>query len=362
MLPRLKPLVLNAFLCVLSTVVAYVLGEIFVRIWFPQPMLPRYVTDTPYGIRKNMANLNIWHTSPDYHVNVRTNSRGIRSDQGVPYEKPPGVFRIVGLGDSFTLGYEVEVEDTYLHQLEKKLHARGAAQVEVVNLAVSGFGTAEELITLREEGFKYAPDLVILGYFVNDIENNITSNLFALRRDTVRRAALTYLPAVEIRQVLYAIPGYRALADHSQLLNIFRNRISYIVQKGLFQRNRERATAASDSSVSAYEATLTARLLDEVYTECETRGIPLLILNIPNTTFATGQMLSNIPIDRMHHKDQVIYVDAQDILRPYVGRREIQWERWHNHWRPWVHHRVAEVLADTVMVHAGLPLLKACAP
>lgn len=346
----------NAILLLFSTGFAWGIGEWVVRTWFPQPMLPRYVTDAPYGVRKNMPNVSIWHRSPDYRVNVRTNAHGVRSDRDIPYEKPAGVYRIIGLGDSFALGYEVDLEDTYLYRLEHRLHALGARSVEVVNLGVSGFGTAEELITLREEGFRYDPDMVVLAYFVNDIENNVMSNLYALQGDTLKREAAVYLPAVGIRKTLFSIPGYRYMADHSQLLNLFRNHISYIVQKSLAQKNRK-ATAAARSGLetaerrAVYEATLTARLLDEIYRECERRGIPLIILNIPNTNSTTGEMFTNIPIDRMRHARDIIYVDAQDIVRPYLGVRPIQWDRWHGHWRPWVHHLAAEVLADTVMTH-----------
>ena len=146
--PLLRRILANVAMFAASTAFAYLIGEFIVRLWFPQPMLPRYVTEAPYKIRMNQPNMSYWHTSPEYHVNIRTNSRGLRSDKEIPYEKPGGTFRIVGLGDSFAMGYEVDLEDTYLYRLEEELHKRGVKDVEVVNLAVSGFGTAEELIEI----------------------------------------------------------------------------------------------------------------------------------------------------------------------------------------------------------------------
>lgn len=354
----IKSAVLNLSLLMVSVIATYALGEIVVRVWMPQPMLPRYVTDAPYGIRNNMPNMSIWHSSSDYRVNVRTNSHGVRNDRDIPYEKTPGTFRIVGLGDSFALGYEVEQEDTYLYQLEKQLHDRGFTQVEVINLGVSGFGTSEELITLREEGFKYNPDLVLLGYFVNDIDNNVMSNLYSLKGDTLQREAATYLPAVELRKRLYATPGYRYLADNSQLLNLFRNYLSYMIQQNLARQNRQKEQKSDDRNnrgaleaamaLAQYEAKLTARLLDEIYISCEQRGVPFLLMNIPTTETKTNSIFSNIPIDHMRHMDKILYLDTQKIVGPYLGQRPIQWEKWHGHWRPWVHHLVAETLADMV--------------
>jgi hypothetical protein len=288
----------------------------------------------------------------------------VRADREIAYEKPPGVIRIIGLGDSFTLGYEAKLEDTFLYLLEKSLHDRGVNGAEVVNLGVSGFGTAEELIMLKEEGFKYSPDMVVLAYFTNDFQNNITSNLYSLQGDSLKRQAATFLPAVGIRKLLYAIPGYKLIAEESQLWNIFRNRISYFMQQRLYAKQREMAkrrlaqgdTAAvrrADSTESAYEARLTARLLDEVYLECQKRQIPFVLVSIPYAPPSSKSIESNIPIDKMRFFDKVIYVDAAQVLAPYKDR-DIHWT-WQGHWKPWVHHLFAPVLADSVMRHLPLP-------
>lgn len=352
----------NIGVLIFSAAFAYAMGELTVRWVFPQPMLPRYVTDAPYGIRMNQPNRSYWHTSPEYHVNVRTNSRGIRSDREIPYEKPKDTFRIVSLGDSFAMGYEVDLEDTYLYQLEEKLHKLGATNVEVVNLAVSGFGTAEELIALRNEGFKYSPDLVLLGYFVNDIENNITSNLYSLKNDTLKRESPTYLPAMGIRKFLENIPGYQFFAENSQLMNIFRNRISWLVQQGLFRKNRnmepkggdeniKTVPVKQDSTTTEYETRLTARLLDEIYVECGERHVPFAILNIPLILTTAIKPYSNFPLHDMRYERDIIVVDPTDVLAAYQHKKEIHFEKWHGHWRPWVNTLVAGILADTIMAH-----------
>jgi hypothetical protein len=356
---KLKHIILNLALFVLSCFVGYGIGEIIVRLWFSEPVLPRYLADAPYGVAQNMPNQNFWQSSPDYHVNVRTNSRGLRSDREIPYEKPPGVFRILGLGDSFALGYEVDLEDTYLHQLEEKLHEKGAKNVEVVNLAVAGFGTEEELITLKYEGFKYSPDLVLLGYFQNDLDDNLNSHLFSLKGDALQREDTTYLPAVRTRKALSSIPGYRWLTENSQLLNVIRNRISYLMRNTLKEKKREALATRlgsddptrRDSSIALYQATLGARLLDEIYRECEKHSIPLLILDIPMIRSSSKDISTNIPIHLMHYRDKIIFVEAGNILAPYHGKKEIHWEKYTGHWRPWVHRLVGAVLADTIMTY-----------
>ena len=88
-------------------------------------------------------------------VDYRVNSRGLRGPE-IPYERIPGFFRILLLGDSQTYGYGVPIEKHFSHLLPKYLQ-----KVEVVNLGVSGYGIDQELLFYRKEGHRYQPDLVI---------------------------------------------------------------------------------------------------------------------------------------------------------------------------------------------------------
>lgn len=105
----------------------------------------------------------------DYGVLVRTNAQGLR-DRPHAIEKPPGTFRIVVLGDSFMESYQVALEESLPFRLQEQLAPRG---VEVVNLGIGGYGTAQQLLYLEQEGLRYAPDLVVLAFFgANDVSNN----------------------------------------------------------------------------------------------------------------------------------------------------------------------------------------------
>ena len=103
------------------------------------------------------------------------NRAGFR-DREHPARKPPGAFRIAVLGDSFAEGLQVRLEDTFEAVLERELAKcpsfRGRA-VEVFNFGVSNYGTAQELLTLRECVWDVEPDLVLLAFFSgNDVWDN----------------------------------------------------------------------------------------------------------------------------------------------------------------------------------------------
>ena len=106
---------------------------------------------------------------------VRFNSHGMR-DRERTLEKPPHTFRIAFLGDSYIEAKQVELEDTVAAVLERRLancpNLR-AREVEVLNFGVSGYGTTQQLLMFEERARRFAPDLVILGFFSgNDVRNN----------------------------------------------------------------------------------------------------------------------------------------------------------------------------------------------
>lgn len=114
-----------------------------------------------------------WKIGED-RVFVRINSKGLR-DRELSYEKRPHTFRILVLGDSFVEGMQVPLEETFAKRLEFKLNESGMA-FEVINAGFGGVGTDYALLFLRKEGHKYAPDLVLLGFFAgNDVQDNFRS-------------------------------------------------------------------------------------------------------------------------------------------------------------------------------------------
>ncbi|MEO6656444.1 MAG: SGNH/GDSL hydrolase family protein [Pyrinomonadaceae bacterium] len=106
---------------------------------------------------------------------VAINSDGFRDDEHT-IQKPDNIFRIGVLGDSYAEAFQVEQEQAFWKVMEKHLAECGGLQkrkVEVLNFGVSGYGTAQEIITLREKVWKYQPDLVLLAVTTN---NDITDN------------------------------------------------------------------------------------------------------------------------------------------------------------------------------------------
>ena len=112
--------------------------------------------------------LNNWLGFP--HTPLDLNAEGFR-DRDHPTAKPPGVRRIVGIGDSYMFGWGVATGKDYLSVLEERLkEVRPGERWEVLNMAVPGYNTAMEVETLVARGLAYAPDVVVVGFCWNDID------------------------------------------------------------------------------------------------------------------------------------------------------------------------------------------------
>jgi len=330
----------NVFVLSISVVFSMMLGELCLRVFRPAPIIPRYVTDAPYGIRMNYPNINIWHTTPDYKINIRANSRGIRADREINYTKPTGKKRILALGDSFTMGFGVDLEDLYLTKLEERLNKKGY-NVEVINFGIGGFSTAEELIYLQSEGFKYNYDLLILAFSQNDLRDNKLSDLYSVTDNKLIRKNEKYLPGIKLRNFLYSFGIYRYLAENSQLLNLIRESVSSAVRKYMLNNNKQ---YSSRDEFLENKQILSAKIIDRMFEYTNKGDIPFLLLNIPSPDLTT-----DIPIEKLEHFNKMFFFDSADFLRKIPAHIDLYWKRSRNHWTPYSHNLVAERLADFII-------------
>lgn len=98
---------------------------------------------------------------------VSINSDGFRGPE-LPAPEP-GVLRVALVGDSFTFGTAIGLEDTLAVSLERALEAAGT-RAQVLNLGVPGYCALEVAELVEHRALALQPDLVLYVFFANDID------------------------------------------------------------------------------------------------------------------------------------------------------------------------------------------------
>jgi lysophospholipase L1-like esterase len=160
-----------------SVVVALLIFEVFLHvIGFTYPIFYQPDGVRGYSLRPGMEG---WYRKEGASF-VSINSDGLR-DREHAKQKPPGTFLIAVVGDSYAEAFQVEQDKAFWSVMERRLQdcpAFAGRKVEVINFGVSGYGTAQELLTLREKVWAYSPDLVLLAVTTN---NDVSDNSRALK-------------------------------------------------------------------------------------------------------------------------------------------------------------------------------------
>lgn len=130
---------------------------------------------------------------------LTVNEAGWRGPELSRVRADPRILRIVCIGDSHTFGWGVGVEEAFpavLARLHAERHPE-SAPLEVINLGVPGYNTAQEVASLEYKGLEYEPDLVVLFACRNDagLANfiRVQENPFTLRRSYLYDFLLTQI-------------------------------------------------------------------------------------------------------------------------------------------------------------------------
>jgi len=183
----LKSVLINLLLLLFGLVLFFLLGEITARVLHLDER-ERLVMINPENILdfKGLHRLSenpdlVYELRPGAESELRSgrrriryviNSHGLR-DIEFSEEKGPGVFRILVLGDSMVFGPAVDLEETFVKQLEILLNEEsgGRPEFQVLNLGVSGYNTYQEWAMLEDRGRSYDPDLIIVAFCANDVDD-----------------------------------------------------------------------------------------------------------------------------------------------------------------------------------------------
>lgn len=216
-----RSLAARAGLAAASLLVALLLGECAVRVLAPQPMHGSWRIRMPRGYAANRAGGTARHERPDgTAVEYRFNDDHLRgppvADRGL---------RVLCVGDSFTFGWLLEEDATYVAHLQRAADTRfGAGTFQFLNGGAGGFGTSDAVAFVEDFGPRLKPDVVVLFMNPWDLGRSLEAGPLALAdgetlalRDT---AAPAGTPLTDTKTA--PSPVYTWLLAHSHLVQFAR--------------------------------------------------------------------------------------------------------------------------------------------
>lgn len=163
--PRPK-LVARLVLMFASLLLCVVIVEVALRLFMPVSML-----HVSYEQFRMSPNARIGY---ELRPLVEDHNRDGWRDQLYPREKDDAIYRIAIIGDSLVYGHATPLGQTYPKQLERLLNEEGScgSRVEVLNFGVPGYGITQIVESFRAKGADWHPDLVIYGYWLDDVTSS----------------------------------------------------------------------------------------------------------------------------------------------------------------------------------------------
>jgi SGNH hydrolase-like domain, acetyltransferase AlgX len=308
---------------------------------------------------------------PEFDTVISINGAGVRQDSLVPHRRTPGTRRLLAIGDSFTFGHGVDVADRFTERLGADLPG-----LEVVNMGVWGTGTDQQLLLYSNEGVKYAPDLTILCYMVENIVRNgvdhrtqpdgrlVGKPRFVLERDALRLTGVP-VPREFVRprddepefgdrwSSGVQFPFKRFLREHSALYRLTHRGLSGPLHRALGTETVPFPEYATDRQ----EWLVTAAIIRAFAETAAANGSNFLLVVIPTIDYVLKSYAKPGPnelIERLAAATGIPLLDLTPELKRVSQDGTMAYFPQDGHWTPEGHAVVARALARFLGAHPEL--------
>lgn len=374
--------VVPCLLITASIIFFFLLLELFLALFWPHKLLTRSYHEQYHPklgwVNKPNAD-GYFYYRRDVRIHRHHNNHGLRMLRDVTYEKPAGIKRILLLGDSFFWGYFVDDQFVVSEVLQRFL----GNSVEVINGAVTGYGTDQELLWLNEYGLRYSPDIVILGIFpTNDLDEISHSVMYGFPKPIFMlengKLTLHNVPVPDTREtrrkafeepqtLLGKVKKFLRFHTHTypflaKRINAIPGMRDFLLKTGLAEEYTRALPGIKNITLPPDQAwPLYLALIKEIKAICEKNGIEFILVFIPEKENTPGAAVKypDVTSEAVNRNDEnsrflkaftekykIRFID----LLPHVRERHMKGIPVHNpeyydhHWTPAGHRMAAEVL------------------
>jgi lysophospholipase L1-like esterase len=281
----------------------------------------------------------VWRLHPRPGGPLATNELGFRDT----HFNRAADKKILLLGDSVSWGDGVEdVRQIYPYLLEQGLNQAGKETYEVINSAVPGYSTFQQLRYLQLKGMDLNPDMIILQFCLNDVVERYAS-LAAYGGDNV-------FLGIDTRHAIQGLYGWFIRNSRSFealirfLQRLARDRQEYDVDKMTTDR-------LSPELIEAWNLTLSE--IEGIRDIALTNNIPFLVVIAPYRFQLDRPLNGNQPQERLLEYVHQHNIHIVDLLPSFVSfrRHNKNVPLFHdtNHFSTHGHALAAEILLKPVL-------------
>jgi hypothetical protein len=283
-----------------------------------------------------------WEPGRDVRTSeVNSNSHGLRGMEEYPRQPVPGVRRAVCVGDSFIFGDGLLDTETMPSRLAVELNRRGSERWDVLNLGVDGYGTDQQWLRLETVGFGYHPDVVVLGFFEEDVGRNVLG---------FRDYAKPYFDLTDGDLLLRNVPvptPEEVLARQVPLPSWYTaNLVTWVPEALTLQ------VSSLEDLAQTRAGRVTLAILNTMRQATREHGATLVLIVIPRPITGMASDTEHMLVRWARETETPVLNLREEYLKlPEARRANLYWNRtslYHGHWTPYGATVTAQALAPKV--------------
>lgn len=258
---------------------------------------------------------------------LNTNSKGIRGRIEYSYEKNPNRTRIIILGDSFTFGDDVSDTETYPYYLQQML-----PNAEILNLGVSAYGHDQMLIYLLEEGLRYHPDIVLLGFGPWGNKRNLSEFYFKSKprfRWSGNQLVLCNSP----------VPTSRWFLKH----DFWRSRFFDLIEILRYDSLKKIGVIDQEAEV------ITNHILDKIVSTARENNAKIIFVPLSHMFTEKPPLLVSFPKEKRFFDTWENKGASCIFIKPFPKSAKVKGRFPSGHYKPFVYERIAQAIKEYLL-------------
>jgi len=277
-----------------SCLFSLLLAELIFRVVMPanSMLLDIYAKDQ-FGNMKMIANEQRHHLTDEFDAEIKINSKGWRDPQE---EFENNKIRIIAIGDSFTFGWGVNFDESFVGILKQFLATDKNA--ELLNYGAAGTGPIDHFNLLNTVLRDQKPDVILYSFFVGndfyDVQKGGTDRYMIRDGHTISRESTDEDGGI-VKKVEFLVKRYSIMAQFlSSRYWVVRDKIKYrwlgkpITHGGIQSKNRDLVEMfqvhlknSSEEVENSIDETL--KYLDKIADFCISNNCKIIFQVIPRS-------------------------------------------------------------------------------